>query len=322
MLPLYVKSGEPAGIGPDICLNLANRQDLRPVVVLADIDMLKQRIEQLGLEVELVLYSGQTEPSLNGQLYVEHIALAKPVILGRLDAENASYVLEQLHRSADYALSGKSVGVATAPVQKSIINDAGIVFSGHTEYYQEFAHVDRVVMMLATKTLRVALATTHLPLRDVPDAITQERLHQVIDILIHDLKTKFKINQPRILVCGLNPHAGEDGYLGREEIDVINPVLEEYRARGVQMSLSLPADTLFTSENLKDADAVLAMYHDQGLPVLKSQGFGEAVNITLGLPFIRTSVDHGTALSLAGTGQAKASSLHVAVDLALDLARD
>lgn len=322
MLPLYVTSGEPAGIGPDICLNLANREDLRPVVVLADIDMLKQRIEQLGLEVELVLYSGQTEPSLNGQLYVEHIALAKPVILGCLDAENASYVLEQLHRSADYALSGKSVGVATAPVQKSIINDAGIVFSGHTEYYQEFAHVERVVMMLATKTLRVALATTHLPLRDVPDAITQERLHQVIDILIHDLKTKFKINQPRILVCGLNPHAGEDGYLGREEIDVINPVLEEYRARGVQMSLSLPADTLFTSENLKDADAVLAMYHDQGLPVLKSQGFGEAVNITLGLPFIRTSVDHGTALSLAGTGQAKASSLHVAVDLALDLARD
>ncbi|MGP2362667.1 4-hydroxythreonine-4-phosphate dehydrogenase PdxA [Acinetobacter junii] len=322
MLPLYVTSGEPAGIGPDICLNLANRQDLRPVVVLADIDMLKQRIEQLGLEVELVLYSGQTEPSLNGQLYVEHIALAKPVILGCLDAENASYVLEQLHRSADYALSGKSVGVATAPVQKSIINDAGIVFSGHTEYYQEFAHVDRVVMMLVTKTLRVALATTHLPLRDVPDAITQERLHQVIDILIHDLKTKFKINQPRILVCGLNPHAGEDGYLGREEIDVINPVLEEYRAQGVKMSLSLPADTLFTSENLKDADAVLAMYHDQGLPVLKSQGFGEAVNITLGLPFIRTSVDHGTALSLAGTGQAKASSLHVAVDLALDLARD
>jgi len=322
MLPLYVTSGEPAGIGPDICLNLANRQDLRPVVVLADIDMLKQRIEQLGLEVELVLYSGQTEPSLNGQLYVEHIALAKPVILGCLDAENASYVLEQLHRSADYALSGKSVGVVTAPVQKSIINDAGIVFSGHTEYYQEFAHVDRVVMMLATKTLRVALATTHLPLRDVPDAITQERLHQVIDILIHDLKTKFKINQPRILVCGLNPHAGEDGYLGREEIDVINPVLEEYRVQGVQMSLSLPADTLFTSENLKDADAVLAMYHDQGLPVLKSQGFGEAVNITLGLPFIRTSVDHGTALSLAGTGQAKASSLHVAVDLALDLARD
>ena len=217
-------------------------------------------------------------------------------------------------------MSGLSVGVATAPGQKSVINDAGIHFSGHTEYYQEFAGIDRVVMMLATKTLRVALATTHLALRDVPDAITSERLHQVIDILIHDLKTKFKIDDPRILVCGLNPHAGEDGYLGMEEIEVINPVLENYRAKGINMSLSLPADTLFTPENLKDADAVLAMYHDQGLPVLKSLGFGEAINITLGLPFIRTSVDHGTALSLAGTGLAKSSSLHVAVDLALELA--
>ena len=218
-------------------------------------------------------------------------------------------------------MSGRSVGVATAAVQKSVINDAGITFSGHTEYYQEFAGVDRVVMMLATKTLRVALVTTHLPLRDVPNAITKERLHQVIDILIHDLKTKFKIATPRILVCGLNPHAGEDGYLGREEIEIINPVLETYRQQGIHISLSLPADTLFTPDHLKETDAVLAMYHDQGLPVLKSQGFGEAVNITLGLPFIRTSVDHGTALSLAGTGQAKSSSLHVAVDLAIDLAR-
>ncbi|MFM6957025.1 MAG: 4-hydroxythreonine-4-phosphate dehydrogenase PdxA [Acinetobacter sp.] len=321
MLPLYVTSGEPAGIGPDICLSLAERVDLRPIVILADMEMLRQRAHQLGLNVELIPYQGQAESSLQGQLFVEDVPLAEKVILGQLDSANAAYVLEQLRRSADYAMSGRSVGVATAPVQKSIINDAGIVFSGHTEYYQEFADVDRVVMMLATKTLRVALATTHLALRDVPDAITKERLHQVIDILIHDLKTKFKIAEPRILVCGLNPHAGEDGYLGREEIDVINPVLETYRAQGVHMSLSLPADTLFTPENLKDADAVLAMYHDQGLPVLKSQGFGEAVNITLGLPFIRTSVDHGTALSLAGTGQAKASSLHVAVDLALDLAR-
>ena len=252
---------------------------------------------------------------------MEHIPLVEPVELGQLNPANAAYVIEQLRRSAEYAMSGRSVGVATAPVQKSVINDAGITFSGHTEYYQEFAGVDRVVMMLATKTLRVALVTTHLPLRDVPDAITKERLHQVIDILIHDLKTKFKIATPRILVCGLNPHAGEDGYLGREEIEIINPVLETYRQQGIHISLSLPADTLFTPENLKDADAVLAMYHDQGLPVLKSQGFGEAVNITLGLPFIRTSVDHGTALSLAGTGQAKSSSLHVAVDLALDLAR-
>ena len=321
MLPLYVTSGEPAGIGPDICLSLAGRVDERPVVVLADMQMLQQRAEQLGSPVELIAYQGQQQSSLSGQLFVEHVPLIEPIELGQLNPANAGYVIEQLRRSADYAMSGHSVGVATAPVQKSVINDAGITFSGHTEYYQEFAGVDRVVMMLATKTLRVALATTHLPLRDVPAAITKQRLHQVIDILIHDLKTKFKIAKPRILVCGLNPHAGEDGYLGREEIDVINPVLETYRAQGIDMSLSLPADTLFTPENLKDADAVLAMYHDQGLPVLKSQGFGEAVNITLGLPFIRTSVDHGTALSLAGTGQAKSSSLHVAVDLALDLAR-
>lgn len=321
MLPLYVTSGEPAGIGPDICLSLANRVDERPIVILADVHMLQQRAKQLSIDVELIAFQGEKRSSLAGQLFVEHVPLAKPVILGQLDSANAAYVLEQLRRSADYAMSGRSVGIATAPVQKSIINDAGILFSGHTEFYQEFAGVDRVVMMLATKTLRVALATTHLPLRDVPDAITKERLHQVIDILIQDLKSKFKIAQPRILVCGLNPHAGEDGYLGREEIDVINPVLESYRAQGIGMGLCLPADTLFTPENLKDADAVLAMYHDQGLPVLKSQGFGEAVNITLGLPFIRTSVDHGTALSLAGTGQAKASSLQVAVDLALDLAR-
>ena len=321
MLPLYVTSGEPAGIGPDICLSLADRVDERPIVVLADIHMLKQRAEILNQQVELIEYQGQSDTSAQGQLYVEHVALNTEVVLGKLNAQNSAYVLEQLRRSADYAMQGKSVGVATAPVQKSIINDAGIHFSGHTEYYQEFAGVERVVMMLATKTLRVALATTHLALRDVPDAITAERLHQVIDILIYDLKTKFKIDQPHILVCGLNPHAGEDGYLGREEIEVINPVLETYRAQGIDMSLSLPADTLFTPENLKDADAVLAMYHDQGLPVLKSQGFGEAINITLGLPFIRTSVDHGTALSLAGTGLAKSSSLHVAVDLALDLAR-
>lgn len=321
MLPLYVTSGEPAGIGPDICLSLAERIDERPVVVLVDQKLLQQRAEMLNQKINFIEYQGQTQASAQGELYIEHVPLEANVLCGQLNAQNAAYVLEQLRRSADYAMSGQSVGVATAPVQKSVINEAGIHFSGHTEYYQEFAGVERVVMMLATKTLRVALATTHLPLRDVADAITPERLHQVIDILIHDLKSKFKIDHPRILVCGLNPHAGEDGYLGLEEIEVINPVLERYRAQGNNMSLSLPADTLFTPENLKDADAVLAMYHDQGLPVLKSQGFGEAINITLGLPFIRTSVDHGTALSLAGTGLAKSSSLHVAVDLALDLAR-
>ncbi|MBE9402501.1 4-hydroxythreonine-4-phosphate dehydrogenase PdxA [Acinetobacter albensis] len=320
MLPLYVTSGEPAGIGPDICLTLAERHDERPIVVLADINLLKQRADILNQKVKLIEYQGQRDAAASGQLYVEHVPLKAAVVLGELDTQNSAYVLEQLRRSAEYAMLGKSVGVVTAPVQKSVINDAGIHFSGHTEYYQEFADVKRVVMMLATKNLRVALATTHLALRDVPQAITKQRIHQVIDILIHDLKTKFKIEHPHILVCGLNPHAGEGGYLGMEEIEIINPVLESYRTQGVNMSLSLPADTLFTPENLKDADAVLAMYHDQGLPVLKSQGFGEAINITLGLPFIRTSVDHGTALSLAGTGLAKSSSLHVAVDLALDLA--
>ncbi|WP_151778103.1 4-hydroxythreonine-4-phosphate dehydrogenase PdxA [Acinetobacter brisouii] len=320
MLPLYVTSGEPAGIGPDICLSLADRVDERPIVVLADIQMLQARADILQKTVELIEYKGQVESSQQGQLYVEHVPLNADVVLGELNPQNSAYVLEQLRRSAEYAMQAKSVGVATAPVQKSVINDAGIHFSGHTEYYQEFAGVERVVMMLATKTLRVALATTHLPLREVADAITVIRLQQVIDILLHDLKTKFQIEQPRILVCGLNPHAGEGGYLGHEEIEVINPVLEQYRARGEQLSLCLPADTLFTPEHLQHADAVLAMYHDQGLPVLKSQGFGEAINITLGLPFIRTSVDHGTALSLAGTGQAKSSSLHVAVDLALTLA--
>jgi 4-hydroxythreonine-4-phosphate dehydrogenase len=321
MRPLYVTSGEPAGIGPDICLTLADRIDERPIVVLADQNLLEQRAQLLQLSIQFIEYKGQQTSSEKGQLYIEHVPLNQDVVRGELNSHNAAYVLEQLRRSAEYAMTGQSVGVATAPVQKSIINEAGIHFSGHTEFYQEYANVTRVVMMLATKTLRVALATTHLPLRDVADAITAERLHQVIDILIHDLKSKFKIEHPHILVCGLNPHAGEDGYLGMEEIEVINPVLETYREQGINMSLSLPADTLFTPENLKDADAVLAMYHDQGLPVLKSQGFGEAINITLGLPFIRTSVDHGTALSLAGTGLAKSSSLHVAVDLALDLAR-
>lgn len=321
MLPLYITSGEPAGIGPDICLSLADRVDERPIVVLADINMLRDRAKTLNQIVDIIEYMGHVESSKQGELFVEHIPLYEDVVLGELNPKNSAYVLEQLRRSAFYAMQGESVGVATAPVQKSVINDAGIHFSGHTEYYQEFAGVDRVVMMLATKTLRVALATTHLALRDVADAITQERLHQVIDILIHDLKTKFKIEHPHILVCGLNPHAGEGGYLGMEEIEVINPVLESYREQGMNMSLSMPADTLFTPENLKDADAVLAMYHDQGLPVLKAQGFGEAINITLGLPFIRTSVDHGTALSLAGTGLAKSSSLQVTVDLALELAR-
>jgi 4-hydroxythreonine-4-phosphate dehydrogenase len=209
MLPLYVTSGEPAGIGPDICLSLADRTDERPIVVLADLQMLKDRAKILQKKIELIEYKGQIEVLPQGQLYVEHVPLNADVVLGELNPQNAAYVLEQLRRSAAYAIQGKSVGVATAPVQKSVINDAGIHFSGHTEYYQEFAGVERVVMMLATKTLRVALATTHLPLREVADAITATRLQQVIDILLHDLKSKFQIAKPRVLVCGLNPHAGK-----------------------------------------------------------------------------------------------------------------
>jgi 4-hydroxythreonine-4-phosphate dehydrogenase len=318
--PLYLTTGEPAGIGPDITLMLAAGGWPCVVVALADIHLLAERAQQLGLTVDLLTYTGQTKPAPIGALYVESIVLAAPVQAGVLNPCNASYVLAQLSRAATACLRGEAAGVVTAPVQKSVINDAGIAFSGHTEFFQQQAGVDRVVMMLATRTLRVALATTHLPLRAVPDAITAPLLRQVLDILLADLHQKFGLATPKVLVCGLNPHAGEDGYLGREEIDIINPVLAEYRAQGWDVGVALPADTLFTPRLLADADAVLAMYHDQGLPVLKAQGFGEAVNITLGLPFIRTSVDHGTALSLAGTGKADAGSLRVALDLAVSLA--
>ncbi|WP_026471330.1 4-hydroxythreonine-4-phosphate dehydrogenase PdxA [Alkanindiges illinoisensis] len=322
--PLYITSGEPAGIGPDICLDLAGFTTPRPLVVLANKSLLQQRATELGKTVTLLDYQGQSEPASGSALYVKDLPLAQPVTNGQLNSANAVYVLAQLTEAARACMRGDAAGVVTAPVQKSVINEAGSLegqaFSGHTEFFQEYAGVPRVVMMLATHQLRVALVTTHLPLKDVAAAITKQRLTQILDILIHDLKTKFAISHPKILVCGLNPHAGEGGYLGREEIDVIEPVLASYRAQGIDVGHALPADTLFTPKYLKDADAVLAMYHDQGLPVLKSQGFGEAVNITLGLPFIRTSVDHGTALDLAGSGKASSSSLFVATELALQLA--
>lgn len=320
MLPLYLTTGEPSGIGMDISLMLAERRWSRPLVLLADRDALQQRATQLGFSVQLIDYTGQAEPCAVGQLYIEHLPVAAPVVAGQLAVANAAQVLAQLTRAAQVCLSGQAAGIVTAPVQKSVINDAGVAFSGHTEFFQEQAGVARVVMMLATPKLRVALATTHLPLRAVADAITQPLLRQVLDILLADLRTKFALAEPKILVCGLNPHAGESGHLGHEEVEVIDPVLAEYRAAGHDVGVALPADTLFTPQYLLDADAVLAMYHDQGLPVLKSQGFGEAVNITLGLPFIRTSVDHGTALTLAGTGLAKPDSLEVAITLAIDMA--
>jgi 4-hydroxythreonine-4-phosphate dehydrogenase len=289
---------------------------------MADPTLLLQRAHRLGLPLELHYYElGDELPVVaKGELAVWPIPLRDRVIVGELNVANSDYVLEMLERATYACLDGLAAGMVTAPVQKSIINESGIAFSGHTEFLQELCGVKKVVMLLACPTLRVALATTHLPLREVADAITAELLSDVIQILHDDLITKFAIAEPRILVTGLNPHAGEGGYLGSEEIDIINPTLAKLRAQGVNLSDALPADTLFTAHNLANADAVLAMYHDQGLPVLKAQSFGEAVNVTLGLPIIRTSVDHGTALSLAGTGKANAGSLLAALQMAAEMA--
>jgi 4-hydroxythreonine-4-phosphate dehydrogenase len=250
-------------------------------------------------------------------LAVLPIPLAEPAVPGKLNVNNAPYILRTLDAAIEGCVAGHFAALVTGPVQKSIINDAGIAFSGHTEYLAEKTHTDKVVMMLATEGLRVALATTHLPLKDVAAAITEDELTQVTEILQRDMQNQFGIAEPRILVCGLNPHAGEGGHLGREEIEIIEPVLARLRARGMNLIGPLPADTLFTPKYLDHADAVLAMYHDQGLPVLKYKGFGQAVNITLGLPITRTSVDHGTALDLAGTGKADMGSLRTALSYAL-----
>lgn len=291
------------------------------LVAVTDAALLQRAAKRLNLPLQLLAHDA-SKPAVAhvpGTLNVVQIDLAREETPGQLDAENARAVLATLDRACDGCLSGEFSAMVTAPVQKSVINDAGMAFSGHTEYLQERCAVPRVVMMLACPGLRVALATTHLPLRAVPDAITPQRLTQVLNILHDDLRTKFGIANPHILVAGLNPHAGESGHLGREEIEVITPTLDALRAAGMNLSGPLPADTLFTPRLLAGADAVLAMYHDQGLPVLKHAGFGEAVNITLGLPIIRTSVDHGTALALAGTGQAEVGSLQAAVQEAIHM---
>ncbi|PTQ90134.1 4-hydroxythreonine-4-phosphate dehydrogenase PdxA [Agitococcus lubricus] len=322
MKPLLVTSGEPAGIGVDLCIQLAHLDLNLPFVVMADPTLLLQRAHKLGLELDIHYYQPENAyPTLSkGQLAVWPIALRDKVVTGQLNPNNSEYVLEMLETATYACLDGLAAGMVTAPVQKSVINDAGFTFSGHTEFLQGLCKVPNVVMMLACPDLRVALATTHLPLRAVAEQITPELLTEVIDILHRDLQQKFALPAPRILVTGLNPHAGENGYLGREEIDIINPTLSQLRAKGIDVSEALPADTLFTADNLAHCDAVLAMYHDQGLPVLKAKGFGEAVNITLGLPIIRTSVDHGTALALAGTGQAKVGSLLAALQMAATMA--
>ncbi len=316
---LIVTSGEPAGIGPDLCLALAGRDWPCDVVVAGDIELLKQRALQLRLNIRLVPYVSSTVCPAHqaGTLRVLHVPTAEPVEPGKLNVANARYVLNMLDAAAQGCLTGEFDAMVTAPVQKSVINDAGVPFSGHTEYLAEHTGGSFPVMMLATETLRVALATMHLPLRDVSAAITEELLTRVIRIIDHDLRTRFDIAAPRLIVCGLNPHAGESGHLGREEIEVIAPTLERLRQQGLQLIGPAPADTAFTPHMLKQADAVLAMFHDQGLPVIKFAGFGDCVNITLGLPIVRTSVDHGTALSLAGSGHADASSLATAMQMAL-----
>ncbi|MFI8483355.1 4-hydroxythreonine-4-phosphate dehydrogenase PdxA [Pseudomonas sp. NPDC078700] len=315
--------GEPAGIGPDLCLLLAQHAHPHPLIAIASHALLTERAAILGLNIQLICISPDAWPAqaaAAGSLYVWDTPLAAPVTAGQLNPANAGYVLETLTRAGQGCLDGHFAGMITAPVHKGVINESGIAFSGHTEFLAELTQTAQVVMMLATHGLRVALVTTHLPLKDVAAAITDERLTRVTRILHSDLRTKFGLENPRILVCGLNPHAGEDGHLGREEIEIIEPALERLRTQGMQLIGPLPADTLFTPKHLDHCDAVLAMYHDQGLPVLKFKGFGAAVNITLGLPIIRTSVDHGTALDLAGSGKIDSGSMNVALQTAYAMA--
>ena len=316
---LAVTSGEPAGIGPDVCLGLAEHDlPCRPVI-LADKHLLAERAAQLGKNVRLRDFAPHQRAEA-GTLEVLHIPLAAPCEAGRLNAANAPYVLQLLDAAYGGIVRGEFAAMVTAPLHKGIINEAtGAFFSGHTEYLAEKSGTERVVMMLAGGGLRVALVTTHLPLKDVAAAVTFEAVCETARILHRDLRGKFKIAAPRILVAGLNPHAGEGGHLGHEENDVIIPALGKLRGEGLDVRGPYPADTLFQPFMLKDADAVLAMYHDQGLPVLKYASFGRGVNITLGLPFVRTSVDHGTALDLAGTGRADGGSLVTAVQTALEM---
>ena len=313
---IAVTSGEPAGIGPELCLKLADWSGAGHPVVLCDRDLLAARAAALGWPVALRDYT-PVQSAAAGHLDVLHLPLAKPAQAGLLDPANGPYVLKLLDRALLGCQRGEFAAIATAPVHKGVINQAGIAFTGHTEYLAEKTGTPLVVMMLAGDTprgpLRVALATTHLPLKDVPAAITADLLERILRILDHDLRRKYGIAAPRILVTGLNPHAGEGGYLGREEIDIIEPLLEKLRHEGMQLSGPHPADTLFTPPVLAGGDAVLAMYHDQGLTALKYATFGNGINVTLGLPIIRTSVDHGTALTLAGTGQANPGSLFAAV---------
>ncbi len=316
---IAITTGEAAGIGPDLCLALLKHSFAAEIVLIGDPQLLAERANDLHRTASLPDYRQQA-PVAAGHMSVLPIRLRAPVTPGKLDTANAGYVLQTLDRAIQGCMAKEFQAIVTAPVNKGIINEAGITFTGHTEYLAEKTDTSQVVMMLATRGLRVALATTHVPLAEVPAAITQASLEAVLRCLHTGLQLHFHSADPRILVAGLNPHAGESGHLGREEIDVIEPVVPRLKKEGMQLTGPLPADTLFTPPYLDRADAVLAMYHDQGLPVLKHMGFGRSVNITLGLPFIRTSVDHGTALDKAGTGQADAGSLIAAIELAIELA--
>lgn len=316
--PLAVTAGEPAGIGPDLCLQLADWTSPWPLEIIGDADVLAARAQQLGIAVSI---QPPGTPAAPGVLVVRHVPVVQPVVPGRLNPANAQHVLDLLRLAATGCADGGYAGVVTTPVHKGVINDAGVAFSGHTEYFAELAGVERVVMLLVGGGLRVAVATTHLPLAAVPAALTIADLFTTLRVLQRGLIDRFGLTEPRILVAGLNPHAGEGGHLGREELDIIIPALQQARAAGLLVRGPLPADTLFTPRELQTGDAVLAMFHDQGLPVLKYASFGAGVNVTLGLPWVRTSVDHGTALDLAGSGRAEPGSLFTAIELAAEMAQ-
>jgi len=319
---IVITSGEPAGVGPDACVALAQRDWEADLVVAADADLLAATAAELGLPLTLERYHSSRPPKAHrrGALQVMHIPTAHKVVAGQTDPRNAGYVIEMLNRACDGCTNGEFAAMVTAPVQKSTLMDAGFRFSGHTEYLAERTRAALPVMLLLSDQLRVALVTTHLALSDVPRTITRERLRSTLRIIHMDLERHFALSPPRIAVLGLNPHAGEGGHLGREELDIIIPVIQQLKDEGLDLQGPVPADTAFTPHFLQTADVIVAMYHDQGLPVIKHVGFGNAVNMTLGLPILRTSVDHGTALSLARTGKAHIGSLSAALALAIELA--
>ena len=323
LLRIALTPGEPAGIGPDLIIQLAQTEHSAELVAIADPQLLQQRAEQLGLPLTIRLLDVAKAPQINAasEICGLPVELAQSCVAGELNISNAAYVLATLDAAIQGCMDNTFSAMVTAPVNKAVINDAGINFSGHTEYLADKTHTEQVVMMLATEGLRVALVTTHLPLLDVPKAITSAQVERITRILHRDLQRHFGLAQPKITVLGLNPHAGEGGHMGREEIDEIIPCMEKLVNEGMQLTGPLPADTAFTEKHLTQCDAVLAMYHDQGLPVLKYKGFGNAVNITLGLPIIRTSVDHGTALDLAGSGKADMGSLQTALNYAISMAQ-